>query len=639
MASKRRTTQENEMEELCRQVKELQEQIAKHEAAQNNHGRQSDDNLSTQRARHNMTHKVKDLGIKIDVFEFEGRLQPDDFIDWLCTVERVFELKDIPNDKCMKLIAIKLKKHASVWWENLKRQREREGRRKIKTWDKMCRELKRKFLPEHYRQDTFIKFHNLKQKSLSVEEYTMDFEELLMKLSLKIEKQRKQRNNTQSPKNKEVILDVQQEVKTGFFKGNKERGSSGRKCFICQGFRHVAAECPNRRVITLVEEEMVKRIKLSCAFSHLSNALTNGIFRQYKMSFSQPREDNAGALSNPGRMMLFESKRCILGLANQGGFMATFTIVGLLTSPRLVGNGAIEHGLGGCEEVEILVQGISIVEDFLVMELGRSEVVLGAGWIASLGKFEGDYNALSLSWMLNGKKVTLHGDPSLGRSRDTAKVTLNALRNNEEGFLVTPVFIADSTEAQLSVSSATLAILQQFKDVFQSSYSLPPQRTHDHAIVLKDSVEIPNIRPYRYPHYQKAEIEKIINEMLQIGIIRPSTSPFSSPVILVKKKDGGWRFCVDYRALNKITVPDKFPIPIIEELLDELDGATVFSKLDLKSGYHQIRMKEEDIHKTAFRTHNGHYEFLVMPFGLINTPSTFQALMNTVFRPFSKNFL
>ena len=176
-------------------------------------------------------------------------------------------------------------------------------------------------------------------------------------------------------------------------------------------------------------------------------------------------------------------------------------------------------------------------------------------------------------------------------------------------------------------------ILDAFPQVFTVPDSLPQKRACDHAIPLISGATPINIRAYRYPPQLKDEIDTQVQSMLAQGLIQPSSSPFSSPVLLVRKKDGSWRFCVDYRYLNALTVKSVYPILVFDQLVDELGHAKWFSILDLYSGCHQIRLQPSEEHKTAFSTHAGHYEFIVVPFGLSGAPGTFQGAMNVTLSP------
>ncbi|GJP80149.1 hypothetical protein CLOP_g10375, partial [Closterium sp. NIES-67] len=209
------------------------------------------------------------------------------------------------------------------------------------------------------------------------------------------------------------------------------------------------------------------------------------------------------------------------------------------------------------------------------------------------------------------------------------------VKRTNAGFLAIAAEVGNDGEKASEPPEKIKDLLKEFQDILPDDLpeELPPYRTHQHKIVEEPSSKPTFRAPYQLSPTELADMKKQIEYLLAKGLIRPSTSPYGAPVLFTPKSVGSLRMCIDYRALNKQTIKNKYPIPRIDDLLDQLRGATVFSKLDLRSGYWQIRMADDSIHKTAFRTRYGSYVYLVMPFGLTNAPATFQAEMNHILCP------
>ncbi|GJX82276.1 putative reverse transcriptase domain-containing protein [Tanacetum coccineum] len=183
-------------------------------------------------------------------------------------------------------------------------------------------------------------------------------------------------------------------------------------------------------------------------------------------------------------------------------------------------------------------------------------------------------------------------------------------------------------------------IVREFPEVFPEDLpGLPPARQVEFQIDLVPGAAPVGRSPYRLAPAEMQELSTQLQELSDRGFIRHSSSPWGAPVLFVKKKDGSFRMCIDYRELNKLTVKNRYPLPRIDDLFDQLQGSSVYSKIDLRSGYHQLRVHEEDIAKTTFRTRYGHYKFQVMPFGLTNAPTIFMDLMNRVCKPYLDRFV
>ncbi|CAI7863963.1 unnamed protein product [Closterium sp. NIES-54] len=288
---------------------------------------------------------------------------------------------------------------------------------------------------------------------------------------------------------------------------------------------------------------------------------------------------------------------------------------------------------------------------FQQASLGDHEVILGRDWL-SFKNPKIDWTLGTITISHSGRDITL---PTFSSSFSTStccnilskRQLKKSLNDPSSQFFLcflnqiseTPILPSPPKAAE--IPSEIQQVVNDFKDIFPADLpsSLPPRRAIDHRIILQPGAE-PTVRAtYRMSAAKLKEVQKQLEELLEKGFIRVSSSPYAAPILFVKKKDGSMRMCVDYRALNKITIKNRYPLPRVEELFDQLGEATIFSKLDLRSGYHQVRVADEDIEKTAFRTRYGHFEFLVLPFRLTNAPATFMSLMHSVFRDFLDRFV
>ncbi|GJW08490.1 putative reverse transcriptase domain-containing protein [Tanacetum coccineum] len=272
--------------------------------------------------------------------------------------------------------------------------------------------------------------------------------------------------------------------------------------------------------------------------------------------------------------------------------------------------------------------------NLMPVELGSFDAIIGMDWLAK-------YQAVIVCAEkivripCGNETLIIHGDGS-NQGNVTRLNIISCTKTQkymEKGF---PIFLAHVTAKEVEDKSEKkrledVPIVQDFPEVFPEDLpGLPPTRQVEFQIDLVPGAAPVARAPYRLAPSEMKELSEQLKELSEKGFIRPSSSPWGAPVLFVKKKDGSFRMCIDYRELNKLTVKNRYPLPRIDDLFDQLQGSSVYSKIDLRSGYHQLRVREEDIPKTAFRTRYGHYEFQVMSFGLTNAPAVFMDLMNRI---------
>nr|GEX64670.1 putative reverse transcriptase domain-containing protein [Tanacetum cinerariifolium] len=614
-----------------------------------------------QRQPQHQVDPLRSLGLRTEIPEFKGRLQPDDFLDWIQTVKRIFDLHDIPN-RLKVNVAIKLKKYASLWWEHVQTQRARKGKHKVDTWNKMKRLLRDKFLPVTYKQDAYLDYQNLKQASLSVEELINDFERMRMRCGAEEDEEQiiARFLGILRPEIADIVS-LQQyysfsDVCQLALRVERQLTQKSKAFSKFLAYPRPRATGPNNTRIGPIKADPpiipITQTDTKPKYDTEEEEATEVLYpdqgevlisqRLLSTVLADPNDDTKWLRNNIFRTKCTSKGKVYMVIIDGGSCenMVATTMVEKLglpiqDHPELYQLTWLKKGNLVKVTHKCLVQfsiGHKYTDEIWceVIPMDACHILLGRPWLYDRRVKHDDFRN-TYSFKKDGLHITLAPLNPRDEPQPITSLTKGDFVGLAKHHSSTPVFglvvfEENSTLGALPLPTEVLPLVNDFADIFPDDIpaGLPLMRDIQHCIDFVPGASIPNKPAYRMNPKEFAELHRQVNELLEKGLIRESMSPCAVPAFLVPKPNGTFRMCIDSRAVNIITIKYRFPIPRFDDLLDHLHGANIFSKINLRSGYHQIRMRTGDEWKTAFKTRDGLYEWMVMPFGLSNAPKEAQ---------------
>ncbi|GJR76704.1 putative reverse transcriptase domain-containing protein [Tanacetum coccineum] len=444
-------------------------------------------------------------------------------------------------------------------------------------------------------------------------------------------------------------------------------GQCTSKCRNCKRIGHLARDCrsvvtvptqgtpgPNQGVITCFECGAQGHYRKDCPKVKNQNRgnkarVPDARGKAYVLGVG---DANPGSNTVTGTFLLNDHHAYMLfDLGADRSFISnTFSALLDIIPSALDVSYAVELADGRTSETNTVLRGCTLGLlghpfniDLMPIDLGSFDVIIGMDWLAkNHAVIVCDEKIVRIPY--GNEILIVQGDKSDKEKKSTLSIIscVKAQKYMEKGcqLFLAQVTVKENKDESKEKRLEDVPTVRDFLEVFPEDLpGLPPIRQVEFQIDLVPGVAPVARAPYRLAPSEMEELSTQLQELSDKGFIRPSSSPWGAPVLFVKKKDGSFRMCIDYRELNKLTIKNRYPLLRINDLFDQLQGSSVYSKIDLRSGYHQLRVRDEDIPKTAFRTRYGHYEFQVMPFGLTNAPAVFMDLMNRVCRPYLDKFV